>query len=238
MMIDAMIISCGEPQLERCIESVKNQTVPFSNIIHVDGIIPESVATNMGIQQVTQEWFMRIDGDIILYPNAVSIVTEQIEKNLAEKIGMLIFYSYDSFIRRIVTAGAVVTNTEAVRSVGWKNHLRSDNNTKRKMERYGWTARTALEKAKRIVVGTHFDDPSEFQIFHRFYITAFKWKDSIEGTRSTKDRLSTLYKSTGDSRYIHALKSFEYGLENPEYFGSQNRDYDRRKYEEFKKREK
>jgi glycosyltransferase involved in cell wall biosynthesis len=231
-MIDAMVISCGEPQLERCLESVRNQTVQFSNIIHVDGVVPEATATNMGIEQVTQEWYMRIDGDIILFPNAVEIALEQIEKSTG-KLGMLVFYVYDSFFWRLVTAGAVLTNTEAVRTVGWSDHLHSDNGAKRNMERRGWIGRAAVDGGRKVAVGTHFDKPSEFQVFHRMLINAVKWKHSPKVHSLMKGKLAHLRQKTNDPIYDLAWKAYEYGLENPVYIGSQNRDYDRERYEDF-----
>jgi len=231
-MIDAMVISCGEPQLERCLESVRNQTVPFANIIHVDGVVPEATATNMGIEQVTQEWYLRIDGDIILSPNAVEIALEQIKKH-TEKLGMLVFYVYDTFFQRSVTAGAVLTNTEAVRAVGWSNRLHSDNYAKRRMERRGLICGAAVEEGRKVVVGTHFDKPSEFQVFHRMLINAVKWKHSPKVHSLMKGKLAYLRQRTNDPIYDLAWKAYEYGLENPEYIGSQNRDSDRKRYEDF-----
>ena len=46
--LEALIMSICDPQVERCVESVKNQTVPFSNIVHMKDVIPESESFNQG----------------------------------------------------------------------------------------------------------------------------------------------------------------------------------------------
>ena len=64
--MEALIVSVDEPQLERCLESVRNQTVPFSRIVHINGVVPQHRAIRKGIRKTSDEWVMKIDGDMIL----------------------------------------------------------------------------------------------------------------------------------------------------------------------------
>ncbi len=220
--MEALVISAGEPQLERCLKSVKNQTVPFSNIIHIADMVPQSKAVNYGIGKVTDEWLMKVDGDMTLYPNAVEMVTDYMSKN--EGISMYCFAVHDDFLDADML-GCNVYQTSMFKLVNHKDSLKNDIHVEKKLKRHGY---------KRIKAGfticIHAENPDEFQIFRRFYIYGVKYGKGYRVWRHTK----SIFEATGDQRYDLALKALEFGMKNTYYPGSHNIDFDKKMFEEFK----
>lgn len=227
-MIDAVVVSIGESQLDRCLESVKKQVVPFSNIIHVDGVVPEAEAFKKGIEQVKEKWAMVIGGDFILNDDATIEGIKKIKEYTSIKIGGFLFGLFDSFIQRIINS-CTVYNTEAVRSTTWHDTLRNDRRAIHEMESRGWVFKRFFRGREIIVIGTHFDDPDEFQIFRRYFVAGIKRNPSLP-------LIQDLYKRTKDKRYKLAIQAINYGWSKSQnsYSTSHNVDYDRRMFEEFK----
>ena len=69
--IEAVIKSVDEPQLQRCIEAVEDQTIPFDKVYHVNNVSPEYRAHNQALAQLEYEYVMVINGDTILDHTAV-----------------------------------------------------------------------------------------------------------------------------------------------------------------------
>lgn len=226
-MIEALVFSVGEPQLERCLESVKNQILPFSGVVHINDVSPESEAFNQGFKQITEEWVMKIDGDVILNENAVSAITSIIKEGDFERVGQYQFGLYDTFVHQIIEA-CCVYRVEALRSVEWRDSLDNDRAAKVRIERNGWVVRSSIRGENGFVVGTHFDEPNEFQIFRRFFVRG------VRGNYGVLRLMKRLYEKTKDQNFALAIKAIEYGFANPNYPGSHNINFDRKAYERFK----
>ena len=228
-MIDACIRSVGEPQVQRCLLSAKDQVIPFSNIIHVDGIVPESESLKALLQQVKSEWMMLIDGDMILYDYAVVITQHHIGMEEDNSVVEYQFGLYDPFIKRIINS-CRVSKVEAIKSSKLKDWMGCDLNVVRTMENKGMKCIKLWKLKSPVVIGTHFENPDEFQIFVRYYHAG------ILRTPNTMELLTDLYKSTKDQKYDFAMKALSYGLNKryKEYPGSRNVNYDRKEFEEFK----
>jgi glycosyltransferase involved in cell wall biosynthesis len=220
--IGALIISADNPQLERCLESVKNQTVPFSNITLIDNVSPEHVALNRGLEEAKDEWLMKIDGDMILYPNAVEIALKRIGEG-NEKAYAYNFILYDSFLKHNLRGCGVVVRS-VIRKVPYPNLLMDDVWVGQKLRRMGFV----IERYRE-VVGTHFENPSEFQVFKRFYIMGIK-----HGKRFSWKYLTGFYEETKDPIYTLAMKAIEFGMKKNSYPGSHDMNFDRKIFEEFK----
>ncbi len=98
MNIEALITSVDDPQLGRCLEAVKRQTVPFSNIVHMNMVCPQCVAFNSGMSKTTEEWVMLIGGDMILYWDALGRIIKYMEKDSNDKISGYYFGLLDTFL--------------------------------------------------------------------------------------------------------------------------------------------
>ncbi len=222
-MIDACIRSVGEPQLDRCLFSVRGQRVFFSHIHHVEGIVPESEALRALVSQVSSPWMMLIDGDMILHPNAVEEALHwiRLEPDAVE----FQFGLYDPFLRKVINS-CRVSRTDIIRDCTIKDWLGNDLSIVRQIEEKGYKIMRFWKGAPQIVIGTHFEDPSDFQIFIRFYHAG------VARTAGTERLLLRRFRETGDGL---ALKAWKYGLSKPykDYPGSRNIDHDRREYEAF-----
>jgi glycosyltransferase involved in cell wall biosynthesis len=220
--MEALIISAGEPQVERCLEAARSQTVPFSNIIHIANVVPEHVAFNTGIDKITDEWLMKIDGDMILHKDAVEIVLKYMSGK--DDVSMFTFTVYDDFFAADMV-GCNVAKTSLFKTVRYRNMLRNDFCARKSLTKMG------LKRDKpAITIATHAENPDEFQIFRRFYIYGVKYGKGFGPWRHASKMLS----ATGDERYRFALRALEFGMTKAYYPGSHNIDFDKKMFGEFK----
>jgi len=223
--VDAVVTSVGEPQFERCMESVKNQTVPFANIIDIRDHVPVCSAFNDGVSQVQSEWFMHVAGDEVLYEDAVERVIKHVEQDNDEKTCGYFFGLQDTFLDWTI-GFATFMRTAAYKAVVRPNRLSDDRKVNRMMRKRGWI----IKKEMHFVVGTHFDKPDEFQVFSRFYPQTIKYMRYSYA----RDRLSELYEKTGDPLYQFGIKTIDFARQKKFYPGSKNNIFDRELYCEFK----
>ncbi len=228
-MIDACIRSVGEPQLEKCINSVINQVIPFANIIHVEGIVPEVGAFRALLEQVKSEWMMLIDGDMILYDNATKISQSYIDREEDDHVVEYQFGLYDGFLKRVINS-CRVSKTDAIKSVRSKDRLQNDYSIVIQMENNGMKCMRLWKSKPPIVIGTHFENPDDFQIFVRYYHAG------VLRTSNTMELLTILSESTKDPKYDFAVKALSYGLNKryKEYPGSRDVNHDKKEFEKFK----
>jgi len=229
MRIDAVVISVGEPQLRRCLDSVAWQTVRFNSIVHIDNVVPQAVALRAASEKVTADWFMLLGGDMVLLRNAVAVATSYIEGE-SGGMGAFHFGLWDGFARLVIPACKVI-RAEPFRRAGVTDRLDNDYRVQRRMERNGWPTERLWKK--NVILGSHFEDPDDFQVFRRYMIAAIKERRSAGKSHLV---LRDLHERTGDGRYALAMRAYEFGR-TKEYAGSHNLDYDRQMYQEFKLKE-
>lgn len=225
-MIEALLISVDEPQLERCLESIKNQTVPFSNLVHINNIQPYSSAYNEGISKLKDDWFTVINGDHILHLNAVEKITSKIKENNEPKIVGHLYCILDTFLN-IEWGGIGTFKTDVVSKYRFHNRLDAERIVGRRLFKHGF-----IMKRHEGYLGTHFDSPDEFEVYRRFYIVGLKFK-GVEVERFYQN-VDSLYKSTGNNLYLIAMKAILFAGKKKEYPGSYNLDFDLKMYEKFK----
>ena len=217
--ITALIISCQEPQLNRCLAAVRSQSIPFSTVIHMDSIRPECDAFNRGLEHVATDLVMKIDGDVILYPNAVEIVLKEIPEKDPEVYGYN-FRLYDDFLKGNIR-GVGILRTEAVKKSRYLNILGNDVHFARQMAKFGYGRRNHWS-----VIGTHFESPDEFQVFRRFYSAGCKNPYLFTTKSFEKHYPNPLYELAG--------KASEWGSAKRYYPTSHDIEFDRKMYAEFR----
>jgi hypothetical protein len=225
MNLEAVVFSVDEPQLDRCLKAAKEQTVPFKNIFHINNVVPEHESFAKGLKLITEEQFMRIDGDLILYPNAIEIVTWIIKRHNDSRVFYYVFGVLDTFLE-VTLLGCPVLKTSAYRSIDYKNKLSSDRYAVRSLRKMG----LVVSKHINSVIATHFDNPDEFQVFRRFFTMSIKHDDNSFVIK----RMTELFERTGNPLYLTGLNAVYFAKKDKYYPGSHDIDFERKKYEEFK----
>ena len=225
MNIEALITSVDDPQLDRCLEAVRTQTVPFSNIIHMNKVCPQCVSFNNGMRQTTEEWVMLIGGDMILHKDAAERITKYMEQDSNDKISGYYFGLYDTFLDCKIGYISVLRGS-LYRKTPLEDNIITDWQSIRRLRKAGWIDR----KLFYFQAGTHFDFPDEFQVFKRFYIHGIRFRDG----RSAIGRLSGLLEKTGNPLYHLGIQAIEYAWSKKSYPGSHNYDFDKKNFEEFR----
>ena len=227
-MIEALIISVDEPQLERCLKSVNDQTVPFDRVIHInDSSNPCHEAYNLGLSMLSDEWFLLVNGDVILKNFAVEKCKEAIEGEKDEKVVAHLFGVEDVFMDAPLLGGIGVFKTDVLKSYPYLNRLDADRKMGRKLDSNGWI----LRQHRETILATHFDSPDEFQVFKKFYVSGMKYNSHVV-SRMTND-LEKLNGRIQNPLYSFAIKAIYFGIGKKGYPGSKNVKYERKMYEEF-----
>jgi hypothetical protein len=224
-MIECLLLSVGEPQLERCLNSIRMQTVPFDKVIHVENVVPQAKAYNQGLSQLSSDWFLLTAGDICLFPDAVIKVTEILDKiGKEEKVFGHSFKVYDSFFGNRQRIG--VFRTDILKMVPLRDKLSNDTRMGEQLFKMGF-----YMARQQPCIGSHFDNPDDFQAFSRFYICGLKYR--AHKTEKIYNKLKVCFEKTGNHTYLTAMKAMEYAGKKREYPGSHNIEFDRKNYEEF-----
>lgn len=224
-MIEALLTSVDEPQLDRCLRSINEQTVPFSNIVHINNVFPYSKAYNRGLSQVKDKWFMTIGGDFILDPDAVEKVTKGIEEDGDVKTVGHLYGIYDTFLH-MDWNGVGTFRTDVAKSIPFRDRLDCERILGKKLNRMGWILRRGEGN-----LATHFDSPDEFQVFRRFYVYGLKYNGNVVSDIGAN--LDKLFEKTGNPLYKVAIKAIAFSGKKRTYPGSHNINFDRKTYEEF-----
>ena len=225
--VDVIVTSMdGEPQLDACMKSLREQTYPFYRIINIHGVSPFHLAWNRAVHNVSAEWYANVGSDCIYEKDALEKVVRFMESYLPdEKCCGYCFSCYDAFLE--IRAGFLcVLRASAFKTQEATNHLTFDREVMSNLRNQGWFLRKNNE-----IVGTHFPDPSEYQVFHRFFILATK--DGKKGYDLNKNILTKLYERDRNPLQKLALDSLDFGVNKGRYPTSIDDRYNRKMYDEF-----
>lgn len=226
--IAALIISTDEPQLNECVKAVNNQIIPFSSIIHINNVVPESRAFNSGMIRIKNKWFMKIDGDMILYTNAVKMFLSKVTNDT--NIFMYSFGLYDEFLKAPII-GCGVFLTEAFQKIRYRDSLANDIHAGRRLIEQGYKRKNY---SNVIMIGTHFSHPDKFQTFRRFYSMGVKYGSHRPIYAHMQGRITELLEKTKDNLYLIASDGLRIGADKRYYPTSHNIIHDKRVYEDYK----
>ncbi len=223
MNVEAFLESMNDPQLERCLKAIENQTVPFSRFTHVSGVSPASEAWNRGWELVTGEWVALIDGDTILYPNCLEVTLDYMKTRMDDGVSAYCFGLYDPFIEEVDNMFCVCRSF-VYKSIKAPNKLSFDRYVGANVKKLGWR----YVKNLSLIVGTHFENPTEYQVFNRF--SRIHKKYHMKHVRFMEKRAKELLDRTGDPRYRVALDAMKCDAEYP---GSYSVEFEKKRFEEF-----
>ena len=220
-----MITSLDDPQLNRCLDSVHNQTVPFSNVVRVHNVCPADKAFSDALGKTVEEWVMYLGSDMILDLDALEKIIQFIKRSADDKVIGYFFGLWDTFLDcRIGYVGVLKASVYKLEKISG-NHAGWDGELHRRLKRKGWKASMNF----RFLVGTHFDRPDEYQVFRRFYLHGVRFNHR----KPIQEKLAFLLNDTGNHLYQVALDALNYATVKNFYPGSHNLEFDRDNYESF-----
>lgn len=233
MDLAAVIMAVNEPQLERCLLSVHEQDeYCFSEIVYINNVIPEFEAHRRALERVKSDWGIWIGGDFILYPDAIQTVLNYMKSNPPDgRTSQYNFGLFDTFLHRII-GNCSVRYHPAFRLFPEEDILGNDMDVTLRLDNAGWNRFRPI--AQGICLGTHFDQPDEFQIFRRFFCRGAKAKRTRGMKRGLYiSRLKKRLKIENDPEIQLAIDSFNLGLKHG-YRGSHDINYERQLYLQWK----
>jgi len=209
MTIGAVITTIGEPQTKACIDAVKKQNPLFDEIQIIKNVSPSAEAYNKGIKEANTKWCLFLDADMVLKENIVPLLKEQIEKK--QRVLSYVFRLKDTFLRMNIK-GVRLYNVKVVKKFPFQNKLGLDRICRRQAIKEGY-----IEiDLKKTIIGTHFDSPSDFQVYKRFLMRGVKAKKNFGGAWSRPDallkRLKKLYNKTDNYQYLLAMRGIADGM--------------------------
>lgn len=87
--VTAVLLSVGEPTVERALASLAAQTLPPAAIVRIDDVSPFHRALNAGIARVRTPFFVQVDADMRLDPTALADLRACIGPHVGAVIGGL-----------------------------------------------------------------------------------------------------------------------------------------------------
>lgn len=230
--IDAFVISVDEPQLEECLNRVHSQSIPFNSVIHVNNVVPEHEAHNQAMKQLTAEWAMGIGGDFHIVPEAHEASLSYIEQIEDINVIGIMFGLYDSFLKRNICCCSVI-KTKIYKNFLYKDTIKNDTEAGKFLHKKGGIS---IRKWKNVIMGTHFSNPTDKQVFCRFYVRGVKAAMASSNKAYAKNslELGKLWFKTNDRQYKIAIKALNLGYKNKDYSGSHNKNIDNELYEKWK----
>jgi hypothetical protein len=171
MKIGLSIVRCGEPQCSRLLADAI--TLSKFHCVHIaDNISPNHVAVNQTTEACFADgadWVLRLDGDMDLdygrFQEAFAI-------GLRTRDQCLGFRLYDPFIDQMIGSVSIMTQAYYRASGGWKDGLTTD----RDADNVARTARMGCVRIKEPWIAKHFENPTRFQIFKRFFVRGMKFR--------------------------------------------------------------
>ena len=229
--IEIVIIATDEPQFEKCRAVAKN--AGFEKWSIYQNIVPASEAHNKAVENITHEFALFVGGDMILFPGSYMLCKQYVDSD--EKVISWNFGLRDDFLKKDICCCRLYNSKVAVRFAR-NNTLRCDIESARDAKNKGY--REVCLFRQGIIIGTHFYQPDDKQIFRRFFRRGLKGPSS--GYKRLEEELYTLYIKTKNKQYPFAVEAYRYGLSMQGKLGKaakQSHDYllDNSLYNEFMK---
>ena len=157
--LECIVMSCGEPTFEKCVESIKLQTYQPAKMSVIQNVSPINESINARHAAMKLPFSVKVDADMVLYSDCFEIMYEKL-KSLS-----LSHYAVTALLNDpyIGSMGAVhMERTEAVKEIhvpciiGCDRYVR---NRKKKQNEYIWEMSN--------VVGEHWCNWSVESVFKR-----------------------------------------------------------------------
>ncbi len=199
------VLTIGDPAFEACQRALQQQTgTPFRTVI-VKDVCPFSAAAQQMITSCETEFFIQLDEDMVLNPDAVATM-EQVMRQAPDSVGMICFHLYDED-RDLDIQGVKIYRTALMKALGFQDVKASEMDLLEQMGRKGiqWILYPDVK-------GRHGTLYTPETIYRR-YKTMYE-KDIRQWNLLTSDihRKANKFRETGDLLQLFALLGAAHGI--------------------------
>ena len=199
------LLTVGDPAFQNCQDSVERQTGVAFQSETIQDVSPFNAAAQEMIRRCRTRYFIQVDEDMILHPDAISRMEQAMTQAPAE-VGMICFHLYDED-RECPIQGIKIYRTELMRRVSFQDLKASEMNLLDQMGEQG--IRWVLHPD---ILGRHGTTYTPESIYRR-YKTMYE-KDIRQWNLLTSDihRKASKFRETGDILQLFALLGAAHGI--------------------------
>jgi len=173
--VTAILLATGEPFVDRALASLERQTEPPVDVVRVDDVSPFHRAFNAGMARVKSEYFVQVDADMILDPEALADLRSGMAPGISTVVGGL----RDPLRGSIV--GVKLFRLEAARVQPCQDSITPAVDFIAAMSERGWSTAHALKyrpgpKALWHTFGEHRPDYTPRYTFVKFRIIGARYR--------------------------------------------------------------
>ncbi|TKB65719.1 MAG: glycosyltransferase [Nitrospira sp.] len=201
------VLTVDDPVLEACLEALhKQEGLPFKLDI-IRNVYPFSAAAQRMITDCATEFFLQVDEDMILHPDAVMTMEATI-RQAPDDVGMICFHLFDED-RGVPIQGVKIYRTALMKSLVFQDVKASEMDLLEQMGHHGikWILHPDVK-------GRHGTSYTVDTIYRR-YKTMYE-KDIRQWNVLTSDicRKADSFRQTGDPLQLFALLGAAHGIIN------------------------
>ena len=164
--VTAVALSMGERTAARARASIERQTRPPCAVVTVEGVSPYHEAFNQAVSQVSSEFIVGVDADMVLDANCF----RDLRSCATDRIALVVGHLRDPLLGRI--QGVKLIRTETIHEQGYPDSISSDVDFANTLPGRGWSVVYALNAVHPTphTFGEHRPDYSPRYTFGRFYV--------------------------------------------------------------------
>ncbi|NOS78022.1 MAG: glycosyltransferase [Nitrospira sp.] len=199
------VLTVDDPAFQSCMDALDKQEGHPCKVDIIRNVSPFSAAAQEMMTRCTTPYFIQVDEDMVLHPDAVSRMERQIAQAPSE-VGMICFHLYDED-RECPIQGVKIYRTELLRRVSFQDLKASEMNLLDQMGEQG--IRWVLHPD---ILGRHGTTYTPESIYRR-YKTMYE-KDIRQWNLLTSDihKKAHKFRETGDMLQLFALLGAAHGI--------------------------
>ncbi len=216
--VDVFVSTIDQPCFPRCMESLNKQDYPALEVHVIRNVEPMCSAFNAMIEQASAPYWVQVDEDFVLHPDAITRLVAALERQ-SPVVLCLCMELYDTGRKRNVQ-GIKIYRTELMAQFRYRNIIDCEIQIHREWMQRGF--RLVLDNT---VVGDHSPDYDLKGIFHQYRSQAEKQRKSFDVlTADAWNRLKECQQNPGDEKAFWAFLGAVSGMSTPDECMGYERD--------------
>ena len=225
------VLTVDDPVFPACKAALEAQRGTEFRLDIIRNVSPFSAAAQKMITDCTTEFFIQVDEDMVLQPDAVAAM-EAVMRKAPDDVGMICFHLYDED-RGINIQGVKIYRTALLKGLSFRDRKASEMDLLEQMERHGikWILHPDVKGRH----GTFYT----LETIYRRYKTMYE-KDIRQWNVLTADirKKAERFRETGDLLQLFAVLGGVHGIVHAPYAGDREKDatqYNLREVDVFKR---